>query len=92
MLSGTSATYIDIVNGIKIRPERVRGDIKEKYERDHNTMINKGNLEIAITMWLNLDYDCKKYSKPSWRILAEVMYDKDETVFRRILDEHPKKK
>ncbi len=95
MLSNIEAKYQAITLGLKVSDV---GEIKEKYKRDPKTVIEKGNLDIAITNWLNLKYDYKEYGRPSWRLLAHVMYngiDNSEEVrrvYRKIVKEHPKKK
>ncbi len=90
MLWDIAPEFQAIALDLKVPLENYRGDIKEKYKRDRNTLISKGNLDIAITMWLKLEYDFKQYGKPSWRMLAHVVYDKDKSVYRKIVEEHPK--
>ncbi len=72
------------------------GEIKEKYERDDNTVEEMAFLDIVITNWLK-----KKQSNgngPSWRELAHLMYKSLDNskevkkVFCKILRKHQKKK
>ncbi len=90
MLWDIAPKFNDIALGLRVPLENYRGEIKKKYEHDPKTLISKGNLDIVISMWLKLEYDCKQHGKPSWRILAHVVYDKNKSVYRKIVKEHPK--
>ena len=50
-----------------------------------------GCLHKALGEWLMLNYDYQKHKKPSWRRLAEAVYNMDNGLFEKIIKKHPKK-
>ena len=63
MLWDIAPEFQAIALDLKVPLENYRGDIKEKYKRDPETW--GISIDIVISMWLKLEYDCKQHGKPS---------------------------
>ncbi len=46
-------------------------------------------LQLALTDWLNLNYNYERNGKPSWKKLAEAMKPLNGNIFESIVSEHP---
>lgn len=44
--------------------------------------------EKALTLWLEQNYNIKKYSLPSWRSILKIIAKIDFKLFKRLADEH----
>ena len=45
-------------------------------------------LDKALVEWLNLNYNCSKHGRPSWKRSATAVKDLDYALFERIVKEH----
>ena len=46
-------------------------------------------LQLALTDWLNLNYDYENHGKPSWKKLAKVMKPLNGSIFEKIASTYP---
>ena len=46
------------------------------------------SLEKTIAQWLQLNYITDRYSRPSWRSLAEAVVDLNKSLFLKIASDH----
>ncbi len=46
-------------------------------------------LQLALTDWLRLNYNLKKYGKPSWKKLAKAIKPLNEGIFLKIVSKFP---
>ena len=55
--------------------------------------IESDALEDVLLLWLNREYDVKKYGAPTWRMLVEAVYRKsggdDHELAKQIASNHP---
>ncbi len=86
MLSGIAVKWRTITRKLRLQNDNM--DIIEDKCRGN---VRKC-LELAITEWLNLDYNWKKNGMPSWKKLAEVVRGVNGALYLKIVKEHPKEK
>ncbi len=85
MLTGIAAQWRTIARRLRLR----NGNMEVIQEN------NRGNvrmcLQLAITDWLNLEYNVTTNGLPSWKKLAEVVRGVNNALYLRIVEKHPKK-
>ncbi len=46
-------------------------------------------LQLALTDWLNLNYNYEKNGRPSWKMLAKAMRTVNGNIFENIVSKYP---
>ena len=65
-MKSLSAKWEELAGQLGLRRNTI-GNIKA--DKDTSSL----HLNLAIEEWLNLNYDHKKYGRPTWRHLAEIV-------------------
>lgn len=83
------AVYYSLGRSLRLQIADLKA-IREKYTSESDA---EEALEEVLLLWLNKEYDVKRFSPPTWRMLVEAVDKKtggnDHELAKKIASNHP---